>query len=82
MLTGGRCAGGAASRPWTVALGLWKAGSESNFGIAMPNLDMKPGRSIPISKLRIVPVMTPTATGAAVLARPAFQMPGENCGSE
>ena len=37
MLTGGRWAGGTASRPSTRALGLWKASTESILGIPMPN---------------------------------------------
>ena len=31
-----------------------------------PNLAMKPGHSSPISKLRIVPVTTPTANSASI----------------
>ena len=37
MLTGGRSAGGTASRPSTRALGSWKASTESILGIPMPN---------------------------------------------
>jgi hypothetical protein len=35
-LTGGWSASGTMSSPFTTAFGLWKASSESSFGISMP----------------------------------------------